>query len=264
MRRKHLLSEKLPLLSMLLAFAATMIAASLEFTQSKPINNLITSIIAVICMLIQWKWFSPEYKGPFKAVVPAREIMIVSIPFFAKFFLSYFLNVIDFGWYFNFTFLNLTMGIAAGFYEEAIVRGVTIPIGMRYLKGENRCFKAAVITSLVFGLIHLGNIAEGASIQISVIQAIATTFVGLLFAAVFLRTGSILISIFMHGIFDWMCFVTDSSLVDGVMVNTTISPGLIAALAVDIAAGVAGLYMIRPAVREKIEDVWHKKWDLDI
>ena len=86
MGKKHALSKRFPWLSMFLAFAATMIAASPEFTSSKSVNNLVTSIIAVICLLIQWKWFSPEYKGPFKAVVPAREIMIVSIPFFAKFF----------------------------------------------------------------------------------------------------------------------------------------------------------------------------------
>ena len=261
MRKKHALSKRFPWLSMFLAFAATMIAASPEFTSSKSVNNLVTSIIAVICLLIQWKWFSPGYRGPFRAEVPVKEILMVSIPFAVKFVLSYMLNVIDFGWGARFTLLSLTMAAAAGFYEEAMFRGVTIPIGMRYLKGENRCFKTALVTSLVFGLMHLGNIMEGAGPRISVVQAIATTFCGFLYAAAFLRTGSILVPILMHSVYDYMCFVTDPTLAEGIMINDSISLTVIAALAVDIAAGIAGLYMIRPAVRDRIEDIWRKKWD---
>ena len=35
---------------------------------------------------------------------------------------------------------------------------------------------------------------------------------------------------------------------------------IILALLLDVAIGVVGLYMIRPAMRERIEEIWQKKW----
>jgi membrane protease YdiL (CAAX protease family) len=156
--------------------------------------------------------------------------------------------------------LALSMGFSAGFYEETIVRGVTIPIGMRYLKGKNKILLIAIGTSLIFGLSHLGNVSQGATMSMAIIQTIASGFNGLFFAAVVLRTGSILTSVVMHGFYDWLCFVTDPTLENGIMTNPEITGGLMIQLAIAVALGIAGLYLIRPAVSDKIENIWEKKW----
>ena len=75
------------------------------------------------------------------------------------------MNLADNGFYFKPTVVALAMAIAAGFYEETIFRGVTVPIGMRYFKSEKRVGILVLISALVFGLMHIGNIMNGASIQ---------------------------------------------------------------------------------------------------
>lgn len=66
----------------------------------------------------------------------------------------------------------------------------------------------------------------------------------------------------MHGLYDWMCFVTDPSVSSGVITGTNVTTGLIIAMAVDISLAIAGLYMIRPAVRDDIDAIWEKKWSI--
>ena len=262
MKRKHILSEKLPLLSMLLAFFVSMIVMTLstQLSSSELVGNYLMSITVLLLLLIQMWWFSPAYKGALKAEVPAKEIWKLSIPFLVNCLLSYILTVVDSGWYFAPTAMSLSMAFSAGFFEETFVRGVTIPIGMRYLKSKNKILITVLFTSLIFGVIHLGNIKEGARVSMAIIQAVASLGKGLFFAALFLRTGSILLPIFMHGFFDWVCFVTDPTLQNGIMMNESVTVGLILALLLDVAIGVVGLYMIRPAMRERIEEIWQKKW----
>jgi len=133
------------------------------------------------------------------------------------------------GFYFKPTAVALAMAIAAGFYEETIFRGVTVPIGMRYIKSEKRVGILVLISALVFGLMHIGNI---------------------------------LIPIFMHGIFDYMCFVTDPTLENGIMANDVAASALIPAVLVDVIAGIWGLYLIRPAKRAEIHAIWDDKWSV--
>jgi membrane protease YdiL (CAAX protease family) len=154
------------------------------------------------------------------------------------------------------------MAIAAGFFEETIFRGATVPIGMRYIRSEKRVSIIVLFTSLVFGLMHIGNIIHGASVTMGIIQGVATIFSGLLFVAVFLRTGNIIIPIFMHSVYDYMCFVTDASLDNGIMTGETVTTGLILAVLVDVIAGIWGLYLIRPAKRAEINAIWNEKWSV--
>ena len=96
----------------------------------------------------------------------------------------------------------------------------------------------------------------------AVIQGTVTIFGGFLYVAAYLRTGSILVPIFMHGIYDYMCFLTDASLDNGIMTAETVTTGLILSVVIYVIAGIWGLYLIRPAVRDKIEAIWNEKWSL--
>ena len=53
----------------------------------------------------------------------------------------------------------------------------------------------------------------------AVIQGISTIFGGFLYAAVYLRSGSILVPIVMHALYDYMCFVIDPTLDNGIMTS---------------------------------------------
>lgn len=260
--RKHILCEKAPIVAMIAAAFLAMLILSIPglLGLSDAVSNLASSVLAVLFLIAYTKWFAPEFKGVLKTSAFATGIIFVWLPFLFKLVGSYILNVVDYGFYFKPTMLALAMAIAAGFFEETIFRGVTVPIGMRYIRSEKRVSIIVLFTALVFGLLHVGNIINGASVAMGLIQGIATIFAGVLFVAVFLRTGNILIPILMHGVYDYMCFVTDASLENGIMTAETVTTGLILAVLVDIIAGIWGLYLIRPAKRAEIFAIWNDKW----
>ena len=262
MKRNHALSEKLPLLSMLLSIAATSLVCALaaSFSSSELVQYLLISAAGILCMLAQKWWFAPSFKGVFRAEVPLREIGLLCVPFLIQLLLSWLLNVMDHGLFFRATALSVVMALSAGFGEEAMFRGLAVPIGMRYLRGRNRILITALVTSVVFALSHLGN-AKGGNV-IGIVQAVATIGSGLLYAAVFLRTGSIMVTVAMHFLIDWMYFVTNPALQNGEMANMGVTAAVIISCIVDLSMSAVGLWLIRPAVREKIEAVWQNKWDL--
>ena len=263
--RKHILCEKAPLVAMILAAALALIVLSIPglIGLSEVAGNLASSVLAVLFMIAYTKWFAPEFKGVFKTSRLATGLAFVWLAFAFKFFGAYFVTLADSGFYFKPTVAALAMAIAAGFYEETIFRGVTVPIGMRYFKSEKRVGILVLISALVFGLMHIGNIANGASIQMGIAQGIATTFAGIFFIAVYLRTGNLLIPIFMHGIFDYMCFTVDPTLENGIMANDIAASALVFAVLVDVIAGIWGLYLLRPAKRAEIHAIWNDKWSVD-
>ena len=261
---KHILCEKAPIFAMILAAVLAMLILSIPglLGLSDVVSNLASSVLAVLFLIAYTKWFAPEFKGVFKTSSLATGIFFVWLPFLFKIVMSYILNVVDYGFYFKPTMLALAMAIAAGFFEETVFRGVTVPIGMRYIRSEKRVSIIVLFTALVFGLLHVGNVINGANVTMGIIQGIATIFAGLLFVAVFLRTGNILIPIIMHGVYDYMCFVTDASLDNGIMTSETVTTGLILAVLVDVIAGVWALYLIRPAKRAEIHAIWDEKWSV--
>ena len=229
--RKHVLCEKAPLAAMLLAAVLAMLLLSIPGLLGIPktAESLASSVLAVLFMIAYTKWFAPEFKGVFRTSHLATGLAFVWLAFAFKFFGAYFVGLAGSGFYFKPTAVALAMAIAAGFYEETIFRGVTVPIGMRYIKSEKRVGILVLISALVFGLMHIGNI---------------------------------LIPIFMHGIFDYMCFVTDPTLENGIMANDVAASALIPAVLVDVIAGIWGLYLIRPAKRAEIHAIWDDKWSV--
>ena len=262
--RKHVLCEKAPLVAMILTAALALLVISIPglVGLSDAAGNLASSVVAVLFTIAYTRWFAPEFKGVFRTSHLASGLAFVWLAFAFKFFGAYFVNLAGSGFYFKPTVAALAMAIAAGFYEETIFRGVTVPIGMRYFKSEKRVGILVLISALVFGLMHIGNIVNGASIQMGIAQGVATTFAGIFFIAAYLRTGNILIPIFMHGIYDYMCFVTDPTLENGIMANDVAAGALILAVLVDVIAGIWGLYLIRPAKRAEIHAIWNDKWSV--
>jgi membrane protease YdiL (CAAX protease family) len=263
--RKHTLCEKAPLAAMLLAAVLAMLLLSIPGLLGLPkvAESLASSVLAVLFMIAYTKWFAPEFKGVFRTSHLATGLAFVWLAFAFKFFGAYFAGVASSGFYFKPTADALAMAIAAGFYEETIFRGVTVPIGMRYFKSDKRGGILVLISALVFGLMHIGNIANGVSIQMGIAQGIATTFAGIFFVAAYLRTGNILIPIFMHGIYDYMCFTTDPTLENGIMANEIATSALTLAVLVDVIAGIWGLYLLRPAKRAEIHAIWNDKWSVN-
>ncbi len=89
--------------------------------------------------------------------------------------------------------LLVVTNLAVGFGEEATFRGVVLrtlaPRGL---------MRAAVVSSILFGCMHLVNLATGNSVGNVGFQVAYTALIGFLFAAVALVTGAIWPLIFIH------------------------------------------------------------------
>lgn len=127
------------------------------------------------------------------------------------------------------TLLFLVVGYTlTGLAEEAFARGVLIRILV-----PSGILRAVFISSLLFGLLHLGNLViRGGNPAISVAQAVGAFSFGVGFAALRIRTWTIWPLIALHMVHD-------------LVLNTMSLPLIAVAVAQDVALLVIGLYLIR-------------------
>ncbi|MBR2929860.1 MAG: CPBP family intramembrane metalloprotease [Clostridia bacterium] len=97
------------------------------------------------------------------------------------------------------TILYILSMFCVGFLEEVIFRGL--------LFGAMRkdSFKAAVIvSSLTFGIGHIINLVNGSGADLlsSILQIIYATAAGFMFVMIYYRSGSLIIPILAHGLFN--------------------------------------------------------------
>jgi membrane protease YdiL (CAAX protease family) len=90
------------------------------------------------------------------------------------------------------------MMLLVGFGEEALMRGVVLrallPGGM---------MRAAVVSSLIFGVAHFFNVFQGHGVAPTIAQVIYAAFIGMGFAGPRLFAGTIWPAIFLHGLIDF-------------------------------------------------------------
>ena len=127
-----------------------------------------------------------------------------------------------------------------GFVEEVFFRGLIL----QALAPEG-LWRAAVVSSIVFGLMHLLNLLFGADLVATLLQTAYATAMGFGFAAVTLRTGSLWPLIAIHAAIDFAGFVTAQGTVMGSVTPTEIA---IYALYIVVFAGY-GVLMMRAITR---------------
>ena len=127
------------------------------------------------------------------------------------------------------TLLFLVVGYTlTGLAEEAFARGLLI----RILQPSG-VLRAVFISSLLFALLHLGNLViRGGSPAVSIAQAVGAFSFGVGFAALRIRTWTIWPLVALHMVHD-------------LVLNTMSLPLIPVAVAQDVALLVIGLYLIR-------------------
>jgi CAAX protease family protein len=102
----------------------------------------------------------------------------------------------------NNALLFAIFALLVGFVEETYFRGMIL----RALLAKGP-WLAAIVSSVLFGGLHLLHLIEGQNLVATLTQAAWATALGFLFAAVALRTQSILPLIVIHGLTDSIAFV---------------------------------------------------------
>ena len=140
------------------------------------------------------------------------------------------------------TILNLaTFCLLIGITEEFLCRGWLLNEFLeRFSNSKKNIVLSIILSSLVFGLMHIVNIGAGQTIVETIIQIINATFLGVFFALIYFKTKNIWSVVLIHAIWDFGVMLGDSTkLVDcvpGTITNSIFIYYCVVALIIVIAA----------------------------
>ncbi len=91
-----------------------------------------------------------------------------------------------------------------GVFEELAFRGVLFPVLLEKRRSStSEIFWTTLISSALFGLIHLANLAEGAGFGATLMQVGYSFLIGGMCAIVLLKTGNLFFCILLHAVYDF-------------------------------------------------------------
>ena len=262
----HLICEKAPVLGMILAFliylSFLIVPEYLRdrvFGGDETIQYLLDIVLAIIFMFLFKLWFSPTYKGSLKPGVSGKEIMNILIPVIIYTVVNIIILIFQGALVFKPTVAKLVQALDAGFFEEAMFRVTMIPIALHFMKSEKKVTWAWLIPAVTFGVFHLSNVSGGGALSVIIAQAIATSFFGIYFAALFMCTGSIAVPIAVHAVWDLICFTCDGKLDNGMMVQQSVDLGLLVDCTTNVVLGIVAVVIIYRN-KDNILKIWSEKW----
>lgn len=99
-----------------------------------------------------------------------------------------------------YVFLNT---LIVGFSEEIMFRGVMF----RALLGKLSIWPAMILTTVLFGGVHVLNVIMTGQLGEAMVQSVAAAMSGFLFMALLIRTGSLWVPIIYHALWDFCTFM---------------------------------------------------------
>lgn len=102
----------------------------------------------------------------------------------------------------NFT-TALIVGICAGITEELTFRGIILPGILTHFEGHRGIWIAVLISSVLFGSAHMVNLARQ-PLEATLLQGTNALAIGLVLAAIYLRTSSLIFPMILHGVNDYI------------------------------------------------------------
>lgn len=109
--------------------------------------------------------------------------------------------------------LATVSGLGAGIFEEYLFRGLILGKLLKAFSGPSRTktiWYAVIVSSLLFGCAHATNIAAQ-SIPDTIIQILNAAFMGGILAALYLRSGSIIVPMIFHSGWDFSIFIVSGA-----------------------------------------------------
>ena len=273
--RRHKFVEKSPAAAaILMCLLWFVLYQLLEFAINFPVSILISDynaitgpigmVLSVVIMMGVYKlWFRPEFEGMLKGDLPLGfllgliELIYVVVTFAVSMMFGYELNIKPL------TSVIIFSSLGAGLGEEFIFRGVLISTLMRQWKDQNKFRSAALVSGIVFGLIHATNVFAGADPLRTLLQVIGAVGIGVIFTAVYLRSGSILPCMFYHTLHDIIAIAGESEVTEtGIITASKINMGDGANLLMSLVLAAIALWLLRPEKNEEMRALWNRKWML--
>lgn len=159
------------------------------------------------------------------------------------------------------TITTVLVSLRAGVFEETVFRGIPVSIMMAKNPSRRRMWITVFLTSVIFGLIHIVNVGSSNVVLVAaIVQSVNALGFGIFFAAIYLRSGNILLTMVFHMLHDVIALM-DPAQASGLYTTSSFSAidfvvlGGIAA----IYAG-AGIFMLRKSKWEEIQNRWAYIW----
>lgn len=147
--------------------------------------------------------------------------------------------------------LALLSGLAPGIFEEIVCRGAVLTnCIIQWREKPGRILRSLLVSSIVFGLLHLINLAQ-ADLGSTIVQVFYAAALGIFFGAVYLRTRNLWGSIIVHAVIDFTSYLFIGS---GTSALGTVD--LLLGLGITILYACIGLFLVRPSKREEIQVLW--------
>jgi CAAX amino terminal protease family. len=152
--------------------------------------------------------------------------------------------------------LFLLAPLSTGFVEELVCRGFVLTVMLdKYGSTKKGCYKAVLLSSLLFGLVHMLNFVTGRGTLIQVgSQAVYAIFFGVYFAAIFIRCNSLWPVIITHALFDFFGSVQEIAVgakFDNTMSGNVTWQSALISIALMAPLFIYGLIILRKAPLDK-------------
>lgn len=158
----------------------------------------------------------------------------------------------------------LASALYAGICEDITWRALPLSQMMKSDELNDRWLMLALILPAAgFGCIHLNNIAAGSSVSFVLLQVLQTFGIGLLFGAVYLRTGDMTMLFAAHILNDLLSFMGQTEGTIGVFESLTVDASLIFDIAFSVFAIAYAFWLVRKSRRPEILSLWDERWSRD-
>lgn len=228
-----------------------------EFTERFHPDIVLDIAIAAACLFLFKRLFKGEYTGNLSwRHFGQGMLLLIPMLFFVV------MNFTAIG-YSNLTAKTVALclfdAVAVGIQEETAFRALSGANFMHVRPDGHRLALFVTISGLFFGLCHMGNIATvGADFDETLMQVIMASGLGVLLAAVYFRTGSIIPGIVYHVLVDFPSFLIGET-TEYVPEPVTPESVIVECVLGLIIAGIGYLYL-RRSKQEQMKAVWAEKW----
>ena len=218
-----------------------------------------TGICTIICgfvlLAIHKAWFKPDFTGVLKAKHLGRGLLLLWPAY-----IFVILNAVGPD-YANMTATHVIFaiisGVAPGIFEEVAYRGLAGSNFMRLWQDGPHIRLSAVMTAFMFGITHLGNIFVGADPLATMIQVIYAFGMGLLFCAVYYRTGTLWPAIILHSAIDVGQALDNTELI---LTEGADLSGNLFLIGCGILFSAWAIFLLRNQKIAEINAVWRERW----
>lgn len=233
-----IVSFTLALLFLGVALLGTPIGNQIEQAARLPVNSsiLIQQALLVLFSALAVTIFGGWRKAGFDKPVRLGALLLAFPPLLAPIIMIFITGVIVRD---PLQILMLLVFTAmVGFAEETLCRGVMI--GAFLPRGP---MQAAVISSLIFGSMHLINLFYGGDLATALLTVIYAALIGFGFAAPYLRSGgAIWPLVIVHGLYDFLGKMGHGW---GAQAQPTTSIDIVVRLSIAVMVGVYGFWLLR-------------------